>query len=286
MCIRDRVNAAHTHFVIRLRRGIRFPDDPAFKGQPRELTAADYVYSIKRYYDPATRSPTLFHYQNAGLIGLSELRTRAIETQTPFPYDQEVEGLRVVDRYTFEIRTARPAPRLPYVLATPALAGAVAREVVEGNPARAMEHPVGTGPYRLASWKRRSLIVLERNPLHDGVYDEQPSAGDAQGAAIAERFRGRALPMLDRVEISIIEESQPRWLAFLNGAIDQIRVPVDFTTVALPGGVIAPNLARLGMRLQRALQPDMVMTYFNMLDPVVGGYTPDKVALRLSLIHI
>ncbi|MBP6319967.1 MAG: bicyclomycin resistance protein, partial [Rubrivivax sp.] len=154
------VNAAHTHFVIRLRRGIRFPDDPAFKGQPRELTAADYVYSIKRYYDPATRSPTLFHYQNAGLIGLSELRTRAIETQTPFPYDQEVEGLRVVDRYTFEIRTARPAPRLPYVLATPALAGAVAREVVEGNPARAMEHPVGTGPYRLASWKRRSLIVL------------------------------------------------------------------------------------------------------------------------------
>ena len=277
------VNAAHTHFVIRLRRGIRFPDDPAFKGQPRELTAADYVYSIKRYYDPATRSPTLFHYQNAGLIGLSELRTRAIETQTPFPYDQEVEGLRVVDRYTFEIRTARPAPRLPYVLATPALAGAVAREVVEGNPARAMEHPVGTGPYRLASWKRRSLIVLERNPLHDGVYDEQPSAGDAQGAAIAERFRGRALPMLDRVEISIIEESQPRWLAFLNAEIDLVAVPPDFNAQVAPGGRIAPNLARQGIVLHRAVQPLTYYTYFGMEDPVLGGYRPHQVALRQAL---
>ena len=277
------VNAAHTHFVIRLRRGIRFPDDPAFKGQPRELTAADYVYSIKRYYDPATRSPTLFHYQNAGLIGLSELRTKAIETQTPFPYDQEVEGLRVVDRYTFEIRTARPAPRLPYVLATPALAGAVAREVVEGNPARAMEHPVGTGPYRLADWKRRSRIVLERNPLHDGVYDEQPAAGDAQGAAIAERFRGRALPMLDRVEISIIEESQPRWLAFLNGEIDLVAVPADFNAQVAPGGRIAPNLAKQGIVLHRAVQPLTYYTYFGMEDPVLGGYEPHQVALRRAL---
>jgi len=277
------VNADHTHFVIRLRRGIRFPDDPAFKGQPRELTAADYVYSIKRYYDPATRSPTLFHYQNAGLLGLSELRTRAIETQTPFPYDQEVEGLRVVDRYTFEIRTARPAPRLPYVLATPALAGAVAREVVEGNPARAMEHPVGTGPYRLASWKRRSLIVLERNPLHDGVYDEQPSAGDAHATAIAERFRGRALPMLDRVEISIIEESQPRWLAFLNGEIDLVAVPPDFNAQVAPGGRIAPNLAKQGIVLHRAVQPLTYYTYFGMEDPVLGGYQPHQVALRRAL---
>ncbi|MBK7460947.1 MAG: hypothetical protein IPJ42_21800 [Betaproteobacteria bacterium] len=272
----------HTHFRDPAAARHPLPDDPAFKGQPRELTAADYVYSIKRYYDPATRSPTLFHYQNAGLLGLSELRTKAIETQTPFPYDQEVEGLRVVDRYTFEIRTARPAPRLPYVLATPALAGAVAREVVDANPARAMEHPVGTGPYRLADWKRRSRIVLERNPLYDGVYDEQPAAGDAQGAAIAERFRGRALPMLDRVEISIIEESQPRWLAFLNAEIDLVAVPADFNAQVAPGGRIAPNLVKQGIVLHRAVQPLTYYTYFGMEDPVLGGYQPHRVALRAA----
>ena len=67
----------HTRFVFRIKPGIFFSDHPAFKGQPRELVAADYVYSIKRYYDPAVRSPSLFHYQGAGLLGLNELRQQA-----------------------------------------------------------------------------------------------------------------------------------------------------------------------------------------------------------------
>ena len=118
------VNAEHTHFVFRIRPGQYFIDDPAFKGQRRELVAQDYVYSVKRYYDPATRSPTLFHYVNAGLIGLSELRAKALAEKTPFPYHTEVAGIRALDRYTFEVRTSRPAPRLPWVFATPALSGA------------------------------------------------------------------------------------------------------------------------------------------------------------------
>ena len=85
------VNATHTHFVCQIKPGIYFSDDPAFKGQRRELVAADYVYTVKRYYDPKTRSPTLFHYQNAKLLGLSELRQRALDTKTPFPYDRSEE---------------------------------------------------------------------------------------------------------------------------------------------------------------------------------------------------
>ena len=277
------INAEHTHFVFRIRPGQYFVDDPAFKGQKRELVAEDYVYSIKRYYDPATRSPTLFHYVNAGLVGLSELRAKAIADKTPFPYDTEVAGARTLDRYTFELRTSRPAPRLPYVLATPALSGAVVREVVHGDPARAMERPVGTGPFRLVDWKRRSRIVMERNPQHDAVYDEQPAAGDAAGQALAERFRGRRLPMVDRVEFAIIEEAQPRWLAFLNGEIDLVPVPPEFATQAAPGGVLAPGLARQGIALHRAPQPLTWYTYFGMEDPVVGGHEPHKVALRRAI---
>ncbi len=69
----------------------------------------------------------------------------------------------------------------------------------------------------------------------------------------------------------------------MNGAIDVMAVPIEFLPVAAPGGVVAPHLARRGVRLQRSLQPDMVMTYFNMLDPVVGGNTPEKVALRRAV---
>jgi ABC-type transport system substrate-binding protein len=87
----------------------------------------------------------------------------------------------------------------------------------------------------------------------------------------------------DRVEISVILESQPRWLAFAGGDLDQLRVPADFGRVAVPGGRLAPHLARRGVQLQSALQADMVMTYFNMNDPIVGGTGADRVALRRAI---
>jgi ABC-type transport system substrate-binding protein len=277
------VDADHTRFVFRIRPGNFFPDDPAFKGAKRELVAEDFVYSVKRYYDPAVRSPTLFHYENAGLLGLSELRRKAIADKTPFPYDTPVEGIRALDRYSFEVRTSRPAPRLPYVFASPALAGALAREVVEANPGKTMEHPVGTGPFRLAQWKRASRIVLERNPNHQSVFDAEPPAGDAVAQAIAAKLRGRKLPMLDRVEIAVIEEAQPRWLAFLRGDLDVIAVPDEFINVAAPNRKLAPNLARQGMQLVEAVLPVTLYTYFAMENPVVGGTTPEQVALRRAV---
>jgi ABC-type transport system substrate-binding protein len=273
-------------YVFRIKPGIYFSDHPAFKGRPRELVAADYVYSIKRYYDPAVRSPTLFHFEGAGLLGLSELRKKAIDTKQPFEYDTPVEGLRALDRYSFEVRLARPAPRLSYVFATGALTGALAREVVESDPdpKRVAEQPVGTGPFKLGAWTRGARIVLERNPAHKhSVYDAEPNADDAAGQALAAKLRGRPLPFLDRVEINIIEEGQPRWLSFLNGQLDVLQVPAEFATVAAPKGQLAPNLARQGVQLQRTVAPTTFYSYFGMEHPVIGGYTPERVALRRAL---
>lgn len=275
----------YRRFTFRLRAGIRFAADPAFGGRPRELTAADYVYAIKRHYDPRWKSGNLYLFESAGILGLSELRRRAIGTGTPFDYDAPVEGLRTLDRYTFEVRLRESAPRFVYLFADPALAGAVAREAVDAYGDRVGEHPVGTGPFRLASWRRSSRIVLERNPdFRELRYDEHPPAGDARLAAIAERLRGRRLPMLDRVEISVIEEAQPRWLAFLNGEHDLIdNVPPEFVDLAAPNGRLAPNLERRGVTMVRYPRTDITITYFSMDDPVVGGSTPAKVALRRAI---
>ena len=274
----------YTRFVFRIRPGIFFSDDPAFKGQPRELVAADYAYSIKRYYDPITRSPTLFHFENAGLIGLTELRKQALAGKKPFDYDTEVAGVRALDRFTLELRTSRAAPRLPFVLATPAVSGALAREVVEAYPGQTMQRPVGTGPFKLASWKRSSRIVFERNPAHQhSVFDDVPNAEDAVGQAIALQMRGRKLPMLDRVEVNIIEEAQPRWLAFLNEELDMMGVPGEFITLAAPNGLLAPHLAKRGIGMSRTVMPASTYTYFAMEHPVVGGYTPERVALRRAV---
>jgi ABC-type transport system substrate-binding protein len=161
----------------------------------------------------------------------------------------------------------------------------VAREVVEFYGEKIMEHPVGTGPFRLAQWRRASRMVLERNPsFREEHFDEQATPGHAAAQAIAARLRGRRLPMVDRVEVYIIEEAQPHWLAFLNGEHDLIgSVPQEFVVTAVPNGALAPGLARRGLQLDRQVVSAIAFTYFNMDHPMVGGYSAEQVALRRAL---
>jgi ABC-type transport system substrate-binding protein len=271
-------------WTVRLQTGIHFADDPAFGGRRRELVAEDYVYSFKRIVDPANRSPVVSGILEQQFLGLNELRDAAVRDNRPFDYDRPIEGLRALDRYTIRFRLGKPNPRFIELLATSDLFGAVAREVVERYGDDIPAHPVGTGPFRLVQWRRSSLIVLERNPqFREMVYDAEPAPDDAEGQALLARFKGRRLPMVDRVEVSIIGEDQPRWLAFLNGQIDRIDVPAEFVAQAMPGGEVAPYLAQRGVRGHRGLNADSAFIYFNMDDPVVGGYTPDKVALRRAI---
>jgi len=279
------VSADFRTFTFRIQPGIHFDNDPAFKGQKRELTAADYVYSIKRHYDPRWKSGNLYTLENAKILGLSELRKRLIEQKKPFDYDVEVEGLKTLDRYTFQIKLGETDPRFLYNLVGGSFLGALAREVVEYYGDKIGEHPVGTGPYRLAQWTRSSRIVLEKNPNYRNVtYAETAPAGDARLQAQVEKLKGRKLPMIDRIEIAIIEEQQPRWLSFLNQEHDLMeQVPNDFANVALPNNQLAPNLKKRGIGMVRYPRADVAMTYFAMENPVVGGYEAHKVALRRAI---
>ncbi|MDH5540552.1 MAG: ABC transporter substrate-binding protein, partial [Rhizobacter sp.] len=274
-------------FTLRIKPGIHFADDPAFKGIKRELTAQDYVYTLKRHYDPTFKSPNLYLLENARILGLSELRKQALDAKQPFPYDTEVEGLRALDRYTLQIVLAEPSPRFHQSVLTDSGAfGAVAREVAEFYGDRIMEHPVGTGPFMLTEWRRSSRMVLSRNPnFREMVYDEQAPADDPRSQAIAKALKGRRMPMLDRVEIVVIEEAQPRWLSFLNGQTDFMdRLPNEFATVVIPNNKLAPNLVKKGIRMDQAPLVDITLaTLFNLEHPTVGGNTPDKVALRRAI---
>ncbi|MBV8036092.1 ABC transporter substrate-binding protein [Roseateles sp.] len=280
------VSADYKTFTIRVRPGIYFADDPAFKGRKREVTAQDFVYSIKRYADPATNAQGWSSYEDAGLVGLGELRDKVIKSKQPFPYDTEIEGVKALDRYTLQVKTNETRPRLvESIFAGNDLYGAVAREVVEFYGDKIMEHPVGTGPFVLKEWRRSSQIVLERNPNYrERHYEAFPEPGDAEAQAIYAKFKGRRIPMVDRVVVDVIVERQPRWLAYLRGEHDFIeRVPEEFITQAAPGGHLAPNLTKQGMKALFTLTADMTLTSFNMDDPVIGGYTPDKVALRRAI---
>lgn len=270
-------------YVARLRKGILFTSHPAFQGQRRELTAADYAYSFKRHLDPMVKSPWAWLLEGK-LVGGDEAQQRARKLGK-FDYDAPLPGLEVVDRYTLKIRLKAPDYRFAYVLAVPNLA-AMAREVVEAHGQDIGAHPIGTGPYRMTEYKRSSRIVLEAHPeFRRTTY--VPSGPVPQALQpIANAMKDKPLPFARRVEISIIEEGQARWLAFLNGEIDGIEapgIPSEFVDVALTHGKLKPELAAKGIRHDVLLRPNVYFTYFNMKDAVVGGYSQEKIALRRAI---
>ncbi|MEO5691992.1 MAG: ABC transporter substrate-binding protein [Usitatibacter sp.] len=268
-------------YTLKLRKGIYFADDPVFKGKQRELVAKDYEYSFKRIMDPAVRSPNTWLLEGR-VAGMEEAIAKAKKTGK-FDYDAPLPGIEVLDRYTLRIRLSKPDYNFLYILAMPNI-GAQAREVVEAYGQDIGAHPVGTGAFRLAEWKRSSRIVLERNPtFREEYYEAEPPADDPISQQLYRENKGKRLPIIDRVEISIIEESQPRWLAFLNNELDWINLPYEFLNMAIPGGKLSPALAREGTRYIPDIEVVTVYMYFNMKDATVGGYTPEKVALRRAI---
>jgi ABC-type transport system substrate-binding protein len=275
------ISADGKTWKIRIRPGIYFADDPVFKGQRRELTAADYVYGMKRVLDPRMRSNSLQSLEGR-FVGAEAIVAKAKETGK-FDYDAPMEGLQAIDRYTLQFKLNFADAELMSNLTTVATSG-TAREVIEAYADGAgwvMANPVGTGPYRLKEWRRGQKIVLEANPnFRDEYYPESSSADDRAYA----KYKGRKLPLIGRIDISIIEESNPRMLAFEQGDLDYTAVPSDLVSNVLdPGNRLKPRFAKEGIALARGIQPAITYSYFNMEDPIVGGYTPEKVALRRAI---
>jgi ABC-type transport system substrate-binding protein len=162
---------------------------------------------------------------------------------------------------------------------------AVAREVIEAyadTTGWAMANPVGTGPYRLKEWRRTQKIVLEASP---SFRDEKfPESSKPEDRAIMKDMRGKKIPAIGRIDISIIEESNPRMLAFRNRELDYLLVPSDLVSTVLgPDNKLKPEFATQGIVHARGVQPAVSYTYFNMEDPVVGGYSNEKIALRRAI---
>ncbi len=268
-------------WTIRVKPGIHFADDPVFKGKKRELTAADYVYSWKRLIDPKVRSPFAWYVQ--GKIVGAEPVIEAAKKTGRFDYDAPIEGLQALDRYTLRLKLTEPDYiMLGYMTQSPM--AAVAREVVEAYGDAngwAQANPVGTGPYQLKTWRRGQQIVLEANPNYrDETF---PDSSDPADRELVAKMRGKKLPIVGRIEISIIEESNPRLLAFNSGALDYVNVPSDLSDTVLDAGHLRPAYAERRVALARITQPSLQYAYFNMDDPVIGGYSKEKIALRRAI---
>ena len=272
-------------WTIRIRPGVYFADDPAFAGKKRELTAADFVYAWKRIVDPRVRSPNSDLLDHK-IVGLDAAVDKA-KASGRFDYDAEIEGLRAADRYTLRLELIDPDYTFLELLDSAALR-AVAREVIEkygDSSGRAMNHPVGSGPYRLREWQAGHRIILEANPgYRDERFPPAPANADAAIKAVADSMKGKRIPQIGRIDIAIIEETSPGLLMFNAGELDMLQVSGDIAPKMIDGkGNLLPEYAARGMRLERATELAVTFAYFNMEDPVVGGYTPEKIALRRAV---
>jgi ABC-type transport system substrate-binding protein len=279
-----------TRYTFRIRPGIYYAEDPVFKGQKRELVAKDMEYAVKRFRDPANRSPYEWLFENK-IVGLDEL-TEVAKKSGKFDYDAKVPGIEVRGKYIISFKLKDPDFNFLYTLAMPNVVP-VAREVIEGYAADTMGHPVGTGPFVLREWVRRSKIVLEKNPNHRGYELDTRYAdpSDPWDRKVMDALHGKRLPALDRVEIYPIEDEQPRYLAFINKEHDLLdETPFAFIHQVLPNGKLAANLVKAGVSVFPELQPEITYDVFNLDEQVnkqpnpVGGYTPDRVALRRAMV--
>ena len=273
-----------TRFTFRIKPGIYFADDPAFKGKRRELVAKDMEYAIKRFRDPANRSPYSWLFEDR-IVGLDEF-VDAAKKSGKYNYETPIEGVKLLDKYTISFKLKEPDFNFIYFFAM-ANVVPVAREVIEAYASDTMAHPVGTGPYMLTEWVRRSKVVLERNPNYRGhvLSTEFADPNDPWDRDAIKYLGGKTLPLIDRIEIYPIEEEQPRYLAFMNNEHDYIEeTPFAFVQQLYANGKLSAAMAKRDVRVFVEDQPELIWDAFNMEDPVVGGYKPENIAFRRALV--
>ena len=269
----------------------------------RELTAADYVYQIKRLAVPWRHSPI------AGVLGehiqdFNELTARieaqAIEpgTDGERPYlDLDAipfAGAEVVDRYRYRIHVKGKYPQFAYWLAMPFLAPMPweAERFYDqpGMKARNLTldwYPVGTGPFYLSENNPNLRMELTRNPhFHGETYPSEGMPGDAAAGLLADA--GQPLPFIDRAVYALEKEGIPYWNKFLQGWYDSSGISSDAFDQAIRfdnqgGAGLTEAMAAKGIGLLTSVETSIAYMGFNMRDPVVGGDTESARLLRQAI---
>ncbi|HET9663865.1 MAG TPA: ABC transporter substrate-binding protein [Burkholderiales bacterium] len=272
-----------------------------FKQQgTRELVAADYVHQIKRLAHPGLHSPIL-GLMSEYIVGLKEFAATLAKANRALPPGEaldltrfELEGAQVIDSHTLRIRVRGTYPQFVYWLAMPFFSPIPPEaDRFYSRPGMAEKnitldwYPIGTGPYMLTVNDPNRRMVLERNPNYKSeVYPSQGEPGDADAGLLKDA--GKPLPFIDKVVFSLEKEQIPYWNKFLQGYYDTSGISSDTFDQAIQftgqGDVmLSEEMESRGIRLQTSVATSVFYLGFNMLDPLVGGYTERARKLRHAI---
>ena len=272
-------------YTFKIRAGIFFQDDPCFpEGRGRELVAEDFVYSIKRVADIKVASSGYWAF-NGRIVGLDDFRASTAGSG-PTDYDAPIEGLRALDDRTLQIKLTGPYPQLLWILAMH-YSFAVPREAVEMYDDDFVNHPVGTGPFRLSHWKRNYRIEFERNPkwAETGRVELYPSEGSEEDRELGLLDdAGKPVPFLDRIVQYVVDDPATQWMMFLSGHFSFSGISRDnWDVVIKEDSGLDEKLTDQKIRLLASPTLDLYYIGFNMDDPVVGSNK--KLRQALSCVY-
>lgn len=265
----------------------------------RELTAADYVYQIKRLAHPDLHSP-IQGVMGDYIVGLRELAKELtfVRKQQPDGFldlnDYKLEGVELINKYTYSIRVKGLYPQLQYWLAMPFFAPIpveadrfYSQPVLKKKNISLSTYPVGTGPYLMSEHNPNQRIVLSRNPnFHGEVYPSEGEPGDAEKGLLKDA--GKPIPFIDKAIYSLEKEAIPSWNKFLQGYYDTSGIGSDSfdqaVTISSQGEpTLTESMQEKGISLLTAVTTSTYYTGFNMLDPVVGGDSERARKLRRAI---
>ncbi len=271
-----------------LRDDAEFHDSECFPGgEGRQVTTDDVFYSWKRLADQRASEGKNWWLLKDTIVGFDEYKAR--QDQAPeFDYDAPVEGLRKLSDTEFEVVLQQPVYRFIWVLQM-FQTSVVPREAVEYYNAEGRNgfsaNPVGTGPFVFREWRPKQSFVVVRNPdYREAFYPSEGWSSDDVERGLADAG-GQRIPMVDRLEFSMYVEDNPLWLDFENEKLGYIELPYDFFQNAFNPRTkrMDRGLRRKGVTYVVEPQLDFIFRSFNMEDELVGGYTPEKVALRRAI---
>lgn len=273
-------------YTIRIKKGLRFQDDPCFAGgKGRELKASDFVYAIKRIANIryACQNWSIFDDR---IIGLNDFReyTKQFKKELDVDYSRDVEGLKALDDYTLQIKLTKPWPQILDLALNDYCTAPVAKEAVEYYGLDIIAHPLGTGPFKLVTWQRGSYIELARNENWRGeLYPSEGEPGDAEKGLLADA--GKRVPFADRIIFRIIEEDQPNWLLFMRGQLDFAGIPKDNfdKAVSVSQRKLTEPMKARKIELTIYNEPATFWIGFNLKDPVLGKNLPLRKAICRSI---
>lgn len=248
-------------YTFKIKKGIHFHDDPSFpNGKGRELEAKDFVFSLMRVADTPNKSSGWWLFDGR-IAGLNDWRKNGKSN-----YDLPVEGLKAIDKYTFQVKLVKPYPQFLYALAM-CYSYAVPREAVEKYGDDFNLKAVGTGPFVLKQYVIKSKFHYVKNPNYRDKFF--PKEGASEYTEMIKNYAGKKIPMVDEIDVRVMLENQTQWLNFSAGKIDYLDIPKDNFDSSIIGNKLSDDLKKKGVKLEVAPSLSTYYVAFNQAHKVL-----------------